>query len=91
MLVPSEIVGRLEDSGILARYNVRVTKPLPATLEMQEWVPADEVIEVPNPTFDGWQGVVRGVEESRVITRRMLEEFLAKRKSEAENDYEGDN
>ena len=31
------------------------------------------------------------VEESRVITRRMLEEFLAKRKSEAENDYEGDN
>ena len=49
------------------------------------------MIEVPNPTFDGWQGVVRGVEESRVITRRMLEEFLAKRKSEAENDYEGDN
>ena len=28
-LAPSEIMERLEDSGILARYNVRVTKPLP--------------------------------------------------------------
>ena len=34
-LAPSEIVERLEVSGILARYKVRVTKPLPATLEVQ--------------------------------------------------------
>ena len=89
-LDPSQIVEWLEGSGILARYNVRVPNPLPATLEVREWVPADEVIEVTNPTFDGWLGVVRGVEESRATTRRMLAEFLAKRKSEAENDYEGD-
>ena len=79
-LAPSEIVGRLEDSGVLVRYNVGVPDPLPATLEVQEWQPADEVIEVPYPTIEGWLEVIRGVGESRTALRRML----------AENDYEGD-
>ncbi len=86
-LVPSEIIERLEDSGILARYNVHVIKPLPATLEVHEWVPADEVIEVTNPTFEGWLEVTRGVGESREKMRQIVEGFSTK--SEIEN--EGDN
>ena len=72
---------RLEDSGILARYSVRVTKPLPATLELQEWVPADEETEVPYPTMAGWLDVIRGVGESREMMRQIV----------AENDDEGEN
>ena len=74
-LAPSEIVGRLEDSGILTRYNVRVTKPLPATLEVQAWQPADEVVEVPYPTMAGWLDVIRGVGESREKMRQTIEGF----------------
>ncbi|MCH8145312.1 MAG: hypothetical protein IIA55_11390 [Gemmatimonadetes bacterium] len=72
-LAPSEIVERLEVSGILAQYKVRVTKPLPTTLEVQEWQPTDEVVEVTNPTMAGWLDVVRGTDESREAMRQTIE------------------
>lgn len=73
-LAPSEIVERLEDSGILARYKVCVTNP-PAALEVQAWQPTDEVIEVTNPTMAGWLDVVRGTDESREAMRQTIEKF----------------
>ena len=50
-------------------------------------MPTDEVVEVTNPTFEGWQDVTRGVEESREMMRQIVEGFSTK--SEIEN--EGDN
>ena len=87
-LAPSEIVGRLEDSGVLVRYNVGVPDPLPATLEVQGWQPTDEVVEVTNPTMTWWLDVVRGTDESREAMRQTIESFSTK--SETEN-YEGGN
>ncbi len=72
-LVPSEIMERLEESGILARYNVHMPKPIPATLGVREWQPTDEVIEVENPTIDGWVSVVRAAERSRTKIHHMLD------------------
>ena len=85
--MPSEIIERLEESGILVRYNVHVPSPLPATLEVQEWQPTDEVIEVTNPTFEGWLEVTRGVGESREKMRQIVEGFSTK--SEIENEGDG--
>ena len=59
----------------MTSYNVHVTKPLPATLEVQGWQPTDEVVEVTNPTMTGWLDVVRGVEESREMMRQTIEKF----------------